>query len=161
MPIPERYATFWTAFARTRAVDPTPRFLEAFYFDDNEPSANELATLVVHGRKQATAALLWSHEQEKKPVPRPGDLSIVTDFSGNAICVIETVRVDVVPFDEVSAEFAATEGEGDGTLGYWRRVHEAFYARECQRLGRQPTSNMPVVCERFAVVFKPSNKSDA
>jgi uncharacterized protein YhfF len=160
MSVPPRYATFWDAFCQTRAVDPTPHFLEAFHFDDNEPSANELAALVIQGRKQATAALVWTHERENKPFPRPGDLSIVTDFAGNAVCVIETIRVDIVPFNEVSADFAATEGEGDGSLEYWRRAHEAFFARECQRIGRPPEHNMPVVCERFSVAFKPQAASE-
>jgi uncharacterized protein YhfF len=156
MSVPPRYAAFWGAFCQTRASDPTSRFLEAFHFDDNEPSANQLAQLVIEGRKQATAALAWTHEVENKPFPRAGDLSIVTDFAGNAVCVIETLRIDIVPFNEVSAEFAAKEGEGDGSLQYWRRVHEAYFGRECQRIGRHPEHNMPVVCERFAVVYKPS-----
>lgn len=154
MNVPSRYREFWEAFAQARAVDPTPRFLEAFFFDDNEPSANELATLVVSGRKRATAALLWAYDAEDKRVPEPGDLSIVTDFHGNEVCIIETTRVDIVPFSEVSAEFAAAEGEGDGSLEYWRRAHEAFFGRECKRIGRTLEPNMPVVCERFDVVFK-------
>ena len=151
--IPPRYLDFWTAFAATRESDPTPRFLEAFHFDDNEPSANELAELVVQGRKRATAALLWSHEVEGKPLPKPGDLSIVTDFSGTPRCVIETVRVDIVPFDQVTEEFAAVEGEGDGSLAYWRAAHERFFARECKRIGREPATDMPVTCELFKEVF--------
>jgi uncharacterized protein YhfF len=157
MNIPPRYSDFWSAFAATRQADPTPHFLEAFYFDDNEPSANELAALVLRGRKRATAALLWVHEHESKPLPKPGDLSIVTSFDGTPRCVIETQRVDIVPFDHVSEEFAATEGEGDGSLSFWRRAHESFFGRECQRIGRQPVANMPVVCERFGVVFVPSD----
>jgi uncharacterized protein YhfF len=153
MQLPERYREFWNAFSATRAEDPTSRFLEAFYFDDNEPSANELAELVLAGRKRATAALLWSHEAEGERIPRAGDLSIVTDYAGNARCVIETKRVDIVPFSEVTEEFARTEGEGDGSLAYWRRAHEAFFGRECKRIGREPEPDMPVVCERFEVVF--------
>jgi uncharacterized protein YhfF len=153
MSVPERYREFWAAFARSRAVDPTPRFLEAFHFDDNEPSANELAALVLSGQKRATAGLVWAHESEGKRVPAPGDLSIVTNFAGDAVCIIETMRVDIVPFSDVSAEFAATEGEGDGSLAYWRRAHEAFFGRECKRIGRTPEPDMPVVCERFEVVF--------
>ena len=87
-------------------------------------------------------------------MPKPGDLSIVTNFAGDPLCVIETQRVDIVPFKEVSEEFAATEGEGDGSLAYWRRAHEAFFGRECRRIGRQPTQDMPVVCERFEVVYR-------
>jgi uncharacterized protein YhfF len=153
MSIPDRYQPFWQEFARSRGGDPTPRFLEAFHFDDNEPSANELAGLVLSGQKRAGAALLWAHEVESKPLPQPGDLSIVTNFTGHPLCVIETQRVDIVPFNEVSAEFAATEGEGDGSLAYWRRVHEAYFGRECRRIGRQPTQDMPVVCEHFKVVY--------
>ena len=154
MQVPPRYREFWQAFAATRASDPTARFLEAFHFDDNEPSANELSRLVLAGRKRATAALAWSHDAENKRVPAPGDLSIVTDYGGNEVCAIETTRVDIVPFADVDAEFAATEGEGDGSLQYWRRAHEAFFGRECKRIGRTPEPDMPVVCERFEVVFR-------
>ena len=47
MTIPDQYRAFWQAYAGTQEADPTPRFLEAFFFDDNEPSANELANLVL------------------------------------------------------------------------------------------------------------------
>jgi uncharacterized protein YhfF len=154
MHLPPRHLNFWRAFAATRPDDPTPRFLEAFHFDDNQPSADELAALVLAGRKRATAGLLWAHDTETRPLPRPGDLSIVTNFAGDALCVIETRRVDVVPFSEVSAEFAATEGEGDRSLAYWRRAHTAFFDRECQRLRRPPAPDMPVVCERFEVIYR-------
>jgi uncharacterized protein YhfF len=154
--VPERYREFWKAFARLQDADPTPRFIEAFHFDDNEASAKELAALVLSGRKRATAALGWVHEAKGIRIPQHGDLSIVTDYAGNEVCVIETTRVDSVPFFEVSAEFAATEGEGDGSLDHWRRVHEAFFARECERIGRTPEPAMPVICERFHVVFKRS-----
>ena len=153
MTIPPRHREYWESFARARAVDPTPHFLEAFYFDDNESSANELAKLVFDGKKSATAALLWAYESERKRIPQVGDLSIVTNFSGVEVCVVETTQVDIVPFSDISAEFAATEGEGDGSLAYWRRAHEAFFGRECQRMGRMPEPRMPVVCERFEVVF--------
>ena len=161
MTIPPRHRKYWESFARTRAVDPTLRFLEAFYFDDNEPSASELAKLVLEGKKRATAALLWAYKSEGKRLPKAGDLGIVTDFSGLEVCVIETRQVDIVPFSEVGAEFAAAEGEGDGSLAYWRRAHEAFFGRECQRIGRTPEAHMPVVCERFEVVFKRHLSSDA
>jgi uncharacterized protein YhfF len=153
MNVPEQHQDVWLEFAATRPSDPTPRFLEAFHFDDNEPSANELAALVLAGKKRATAALLWSNEHDKKPNPRPGDLSIVTNFAGQAVCVIETTAVEALPFEEVGAEFAAIEGEGDGSLRYWRQAHEAFFGRECQRIGRTPHPRMPVVCEQFEVVF--------
>ena len=66
--------------------------------------------------------------------------------------VVQNQSVEIVPFNEVTAEYAAIEGEGDGSLDYWRRTHEAFFSRECKRIGRQPSENMPVVCCVFEVL---------
>jgi uncharacterized protein YhfF len=130
-------------------------FYESFCFADSEDVANELGNLVLAGVKRATAALVWGLEAEGKRPPRPGDLSIVTDWSGKPLCVIETTGTEVVPFEEVSETFAAAEGEGDKTLQYWRAEHWAYFSRECLQMGREPTAQMPVLCERFKVVYQP------
>jgi uncharacterized protein YhfF len=161
MPIPPQHQSFWLAFAQGQRADPTPRFLESFFFGDREDMANELAALVLQGRKRATTALLWSHEAAGTPLPARGQLSIVTDFAGTPLCVIETVTVEVLPFEDVGAEFAAAEGEGDGSLAYWQSAHQAYVARECQRIGRTPEPRMPVVCERFEVVYRAPGRSGA
>jgi len=147
--------TLWNDFVAHLGHDPSDRFFESFRFDDNQPSADELADLVVCGTKRATAALLWAYEAENRPLPVPGSLSIVTRWSGAPVCIVETTRVEVVPFVEVSPEFAATEGEGDGSLAFWRRAHTAFFGRECARLGKVFDPLAPVVCEQFKVVFPP------
>jgi uncharacterized protein YhfF len=152
--IPPSIHAFWRAFTSTIGHDPSDRFYEAFHFDDNAPSADELAALVLAGTKRATAALVWTFESERKPIPKPGDLSVVTLFSGKPVCVIETQNIQIVPFSEVDADFAATEGEGDGSLAYWQRVHKAYFGRECQRLGREFSLSAPLVCERFSVVYR-------
>ncbi len=153
-PIPPSIHAFWHAFTSTLAHDPSDRFYEAFHFNDNAPSADKLAALVLAGRKRATASLVWSYESEGRPIPKPGDLSVVTLFSGKPVCVIETSDIQVVPFFEVDADFAATEGEGDGSLAYWQRGHTASFGRECQRLGREFSLSAPIVCEKFAVVYR-------
>jgi len=152
--IPPRVRAFWDSFARSAGTDVGSRFSEAFHFDDNEPSANELAALVLAGVKRATAGLLWSFEVAGRPLPKPGDLSVMTNWGGTPLCVIETRHVAIVPFNEVSDEFAATEGEGDGSLRYWREAHTAYFGRECARIGRTPHPRMPVVCERFEVAYR-------
>lgn len=151
-PVPERIRPFWAQFEAVAGVAVRDRFYEDSHFDDNEASANELAALVVAGRKRATAGLGWALDGGGKRGPQPGDLSVVTDWHGDPLCVIETRSVETVPFQEVGEEFAATEGEGDGSLRHWREVHWAYFERECQRIGRQPSHDMPVVCERFEVV---------
>jgi uncharacterized protein YhfF len=156
MSIPQNIVAFWDAFCDEVGKDCSDRFFEAFHFDDNEASANELADLVLAGVKRATACLVWSFESAGRSPPKPGALSVVTYWDGKPACVIETQEVQVLPFKLVTADFAATEGEGDGSLEYWRRVHWAYFGRECARVGREPSLDMPVACERFQVIYRAS-----
>jgi uncharacterized protein YhfF len=153
-PLAPEVAAFWDEFLQSGVSSPSATPFETFYFDDNAESANHLGALVLAGVKRATTGLLWSYVFERAPLPQPGDLSIVTDFAGQPLCVIEMSAVEIVPFADVDAAFAAVEGEGDGSLAYWRRVHEAFFERECARIGRTPDPRMPVVCQRFQVIFR-------
>ena len=56
MTIPPTIEPFWRSFCAAVGEDRSDRFFEAFHFDDNEPSANALAALVLTGIKRATAA---------------------------------------------------------------------------------------------------------
>jgi len=59
----------------------------------------------------------------------------------------------------VTAEFAAIEGEGDGSLSSWREAHRQYFTRECVHAGREFAEDMLVACERFRMVFQPSNSA--
>ena len=144
----------WAAFlaARPDVVRPEDTY-SAWHFCDNQADADGLVDLVIAGGKRATAGALWSYEAEHEPLPQPGDFSVITDWSGAGRCVIRTTFVEVVAFDEVGEEFAAAEGEGDGSLAYWREAHWAAFSREFAGTRRSPQPDMPVVCERFEVVF--------
>jgi uncharacterized protein YhfF len=155
MPIPPHLASFWNAFTAASGRVDEDRFYEAFSFGDSAELADELASLVLSGTKRGTAGSVWSSEAEGKPLPKPGDLSIVTDGAGRPLCIIETRAVDVVPFNEVTAEFAAAEGEGDGSLSYWQEAHRRYFTRECQRANRVFAEDMLIACERFEVVYQP------
>lgn len=153
MPVPAPFADFWTqAVARAPALR-SEDFYEAFCFGDSAALADELAALVLQGRKRATASLVWVFEAEGKPLPRPGHLSIVKSWAGQPLCLIETTQLDVLPFDQVGADFAFEEGEGDRSLESWRENHRAFFGRECARIARPPRPDMPVACERFRLVY--------
>lgn len=152
--IPRDILPFWEKFQAAIGADVSARFCEAFHFDDNEAGANELAQLVLDGKKRATASLEWTFESTDRPRPKPGDLSVVTDWQGRPLCVIETRSVVVMPFEEVGEDFAAREGEGDSSLRYWREGHWQYFSGECERIGRTPDLRMPVLCESFEVVYR-------
>ena len=144
----------WAAFLAARpGLAPPGATWSAWHFCDNPPDADKLADLVLAGRKRATASALWSYEAEDEPMPQVGDLSVITDWMGRARCVIRTSLVEVVAFADVGDDFAAAEGEGDGSLEFWREAHLAAFGRELEALDRSPSPDMPVVCERFEVVF--------
>jgi uncharacterized protein YhfF len=153
MPIPPHLIPYWSAFERVKGNDVSARFYEASFFGDSEPLADELAKLVVAGTKRGTASLAWSIEFDGKRLPAPRDLTIVTDWKGRPQCIIETTVVEMVAFEAVTAQFAAIEGEGDGSLRHWQETHWAYFGRECRRIGKVPTPWMPVVCEQFKVVY--------
>jgi len=121
---------------------------ECWYFGDSETIADVLGQLVKQGIKTATSSLLWEYEADVEALPVTGEYSIITNWKGDPICVIQTIDVGVMPFDQVSAEFAYEEGEGDRSLDYWRTVHWKFFSRMCNVIGREPSMSMPVVCEQ-------------
>ena len=121
-------------------------------FGDSPALSEELLALIRSGTKRGGASLLWAYEAESEPVPNVGEVEIVVDHLNAPVFITRVIEVEVVPFNQVSARFAAREGEGDGSLGYWRETHWDFFARECQRLGRVPSETMPVVCSSFEVL---------
>lgn len=128
--------------------------LSSWHFCDNEIDANECAELVLNNIKMATSPSLWWHQANNEPLPKVGDLNIVTNWEGEAQCIIETTNVSIIPFNETTEEYAELEGEGDKSLAYWKRVHWDYYHRELNDTSFTPVENMPIVCERFKVVFR-------
>lgn len=114
-----------------------------------------LAELTRAGIKTATASAAVWYERGEEPLPQAGEYSVILDSGENAVAVIRTMRVYTVPFDQVSAEQAYREGEGDRSLAYWRRAHEDFFRKELSKAGLEFSRSMPVVCEEFEVVWPP------
>jgi len=140
----------WEAFIAEKQIAPGGYEAWAFGVD-----ADVLAQLVVTGEKTATASAFPLYELEKEPLPAAGAYSVILDARENAVCVIRTEKVTVVPFHAVTAEHACKEGEGDKSLTYWQKVHEAFFTACMQEAGLEFTPDMKVVCEEFRVVYKP------
>ncbi len=143
-------ADFW---ARVRADDPSlPEEVPgAWAFGATPEHADELLGLVLDGVKTGTASTLWDYEATGDPQPYLGELSIILDGSGAPRAVIETTQLETVPFGEVTAEHAFSEGEGDRTLRYWREAHERYWRAHSENpRGFEP--DMPIICERFRLV---------
>jgi uncharacterized protein YhfF len=152
---------FWREFCDANpGVDPREPF-QAWHFGNSEDLAHELCELVMQGIKTATAALVWEAEADPDTAPFEGGYSVITDFAGAPRCVIRTTGVGIHPFNEVDAAFAFEEGEGDRSLDHWRQVHWDYFVKRCAELGKDANLQMPVICERFALLFPKNFECEA
>ena len=113
-----------------------------------------LAELVAKGVKTATASAYDEYVHYEEELPEVGDLDVVLDGQGQAVAIIETTKVTVIPFREVSADHAYKEGEGDRSLAYWRQVHEELFTKWLADIGLTFSPESKVVLEEFQVVYK-------
>lgn len=116
--------------------------LETFSFGDSSVLADELAALVLEGRKSATC---WAAGDGM--LTEVGKRWVMLDGAGRPRAVIETVELRLLRFSEVDAAFAHDEGEGDLTLGWWQGAHRRYFTRKGQF-----AEDMMLWCERFRVV---------
>ncbi len=118
------------------------RGLECFSFGDGPALADELAALVLSGRKRATC---WAASDGM--LTEVGKLTIMLDGSARPRAVLETVELARRAFNEVDAAFAYDEGEGDCSLAFWRQAHRAYFGRRGQF-----AETMLLYCERFRLI---------
>lgn len=152
--------TLWLAFTAAHPEHAGADY-EAWHFCETEKEADELADLACRRIKQATCGLAASYEFANEAPPEVGSFHIVTDWRGRAHCIIRFIKIWRCRFDEVDADFAYREGEGDRSLDYWRRAHRWFF----QNFHGGPadfvfTDDMEVVCEEFETVWPEQQASD-
>jgi uncharacterized protein YhfF len=157
----EQIDAFWSVARHQVRPDPVPSHPgtssdevpapPAWRFGATPEHADNLLALVLAGTKTAMSTALWDFEHEHEPLPQVGDLAIILDGRGHPAALIEIVRVDVMPFDQVDAEHAHLEGEGDRSFEHWRDVHQRYFGVHSTN-GRGFSPSMPVVLERFRLL---------
>lgn len=144
---------FWRAACSAVAeLDPDADYAVWSFGDSQELSDHVLAETLA-GRNRATASLRWDYDADPNRLPKVGDAGVITDWSGVPCLVVVTRQVDTLRYNAVDADFARAEGYLTDPLNEWREVHWAYFSRRCAELGRKPSADMPVVCERFSVVY--------
>jgi uncharacterized protein YhfF len=119
------------------------RLLPHFSFGDSAALADELAALVLSGKKRATC---WA-ASDSANLTEIGQLWAMRDGSGVTKAILETVEVSRKRFNDVDAAFAYDEGEGDRTLAYWRAAHREYFERQGTF-----SEDMLLDCERFRLI---------
>jgi uncharacterized protein YhfF/L-amino acid N-acyltransferase YncA len=145
-------AAFWAEFCRAASVPESTPY-QAWYFGDSPELAHELVELVLQGPKRATAGAAWALDLEPDLGALPQGYSVVTEHDGTPRCVIRTTTLERRALNQVDAQFAWDEGEGDRTLADWLDGHRRFFKRECAREGVPFADDMPVQLERFELLY--------
>ena len=115
--------------------------------------ADLLADLVLGGEKTATASAYDLYALEDEPLPQKRNFDVILDSQNQAVCIVEITKVSVRSFNQVSADHAFKEGEGDKSLAYWRQVHEDFFTEWMREAGLNFTPESKVVLEEFRKVY--------
>lgn len=142
--------SMWKKFIQVSGLPENTEY-KAWCFGDD---SNGLARLAAEGVKTATASAYPLYALEGEELPKAGEYSVVLNSKEEAVCVIRTIKVYVTPFSDITEEHAYKEGEGDRSLEYWRKVHEAFFGDEMAEAGLDFDEEMKVVCEEFEVVYR-------
>ncbi|HEU5674262.1 TPA: ASCH domain-containing protein [Streptococcus pneumoniae] len=112
-----------------------------------------LADLVFKGEKTATASAYDLYVLEDEPLPQVGTFDVILDSQNQSVCIVEITKVSVELFNQVSAQHAFKEGEGDKSLAYWRQVNEDFFTDCLGEVGLTFTPESKVVLEEFRKVY--------
>ena len=145
---------YWEKYLATlSSVEAAPGF-DYWHFGDSEEMANDLAELVLNGKKTATSSLPWEIQEHGWKEPKTGDKVVITFWNGRPACIIEITEALVRPFDEIDESFVRDYGEGDRSLAWWRSAMWDYYSTACRTARRRPYPKMPVACQRFRLVYR-------
>ena len=144
----------WTNYIESNPEFKNTTIPDSWFFHNNEKDANRLANLTVSGKKRASSGLYYWYKEAKADLPKVGTKHIVTDFQGNAKVIIEITKVDTIPFNQISENYAKLDiGIESEALQEWRKAHWDFFADAIKKAGKTPTEEILVVCERFEKVW--------
>ncbi len=139
---------FWQDFCLKHNL-PAGTKVDAWSFGYSEKDADELAELVKRDIKTATTSEYVPGDED---IPKVGDWNIILDSQGKPVCVVQDKVVEIIPYNQISAEHAYHEGEGDRSYQYWRTVHDQFFEEEFKANGQKFYPQAPMVCETFAKI---------
>ena len=112
--------------------------------------ADSGAAAILDGSKVATSSPCWDYPDGQ--IPFVGALSILLDGQARPCAIVETRRVEIIPFGAVDDDFARAYGEGDRTLAWWRSEIGEWYRTSAARHAEEFSDETPIICEWIAVV---------
>ena len=60
-------------------------------------------------------------DKHEESLPEVGNIYVITDWYGIAKAIVETTKVEQIPFNQMNENYAMIEGEGDANLADWKK----------------------------------------
>ncbi|MDQ2091468.1 ASCH domain-containing protein [Marimonas arenosa] len=118
----------------------------AFRYGDGSVLNAQILALVRSGAKTVTCDALKGFQARGEALPEVGRVDIACDWDWCPVCAVETVEVLILPFETMSEELVADQGEFSH-LADWRRGYRSYLDR-----GVGFTPGIEMVVERFRLV---------
>lgn len=153
--IDQSVTKIWNNFIQSNPEYKNEDQPDAGYFHNNKKDANRLAQLIVNGKKKAGSSLYAWYKDANADLQKIGTKSILTDFNGRALAILEITKVDTIPFNKITSDYAQLDmGTTINPLEKWKKAHWDFF--ESTKVGSEdrPTEDMLIVCEWFEVIWK-------
>jgi uncharacterized protein YhfF len=115
-------------------------------------TAEEGAMLILNGTKTLTSSPFWDYPDGR--IPFVGALAVLLDGSRQPRGIVETTRVEIMPFGAITEEMARAYGEGERTVEWWGRVIGAFYRASAARHGEALTDDTSLIWEWLTVALR-------
>jgi len=144
----EKVKIYWSEYWKGKEE---PKLVVAEQFGFNE-IADELAQLIIDGKKTATCSAHVLYEINNEILPVVGLYTIVLNSKNDPVAIIRTSEVQIIKMNEVPEELAIAEGEGDLTYEYWWNGHKKYFTLELKEHGIEFTDDMLLVFERFELI---------
>ena len=144
---------FWQSYLNTltvQLIDP----IVTSGMAGNAQLADELLELILKEKKTAGSGLLKAYQIENEDIPKVGNYWIILDSKSIPRCIVQTVKVEINRFDQVSESVAIAEGEGDLSMYYWQKAHSAFFAPFLKSWDIDNLDEELVVTEYFHLVYE-------
>ena len=144
---------FWFEYLEKNKLPKNTPYSGEFVLGEDEVMCLQLTALVLSGQKTATCSALDSFIIDNEPLPKVGSTYVVTDWNEIPLCIIQTTNVNILPYNQITWEMAAKEGEDD-TFESWKENHNDFFEYDADIMGYEFSPEMPVVFEEFKVLYK-------
>jgi uncharacterized protein YhfF len=147
--------SFWQQCREQHLIEDEGYHVSSFADPRYADYHDELLDLMRQGKKYATAHMARDFEKNNIPRRQVGDYWIIVDTHNNLVGLVKVKEVAVTPFNQVTLDFAAREGEGDSSLEYWQNVHKEYFLLQLADWGEDWSEDCPIVCETFSLIATP------